>query len=190
MKLLRQISAFFMLLVCSFCGDLWRISAYPKGHILCVIRLMCLSHNLHTTHQIWTGTLLKYLESWSTFTEVQRKSVWNYTIPLSPDTPNDCFSAALGDERRSFSYYKAIPIIEKLPFRIESVDQVKNLPTIGKSLQDHVSKFFQLPSKFVQYPFALWVWRQSCISFPRWYSILLLVLQEQVHLTYFPILIL
>ncbi|CAL9172022.1 unnamed protein product [Musa hybrid cultivar] len=45
---------------------------------------------------------------------------------------------ALGDERRSFSYYKAIPIIEKLPFRIESVDQVKNLPTIGKSLQDHI----------------------------------------------------
>ncbi|XP_074584839.1 DNA polymerase lambda [Curcuma longa] len=45
---------------------------------------------------------------------------------------------ALGDERRSFSYYKAIPVIEKLPFRIESVDQVKNLPTIGKSLQDHI----------------------------------------------------
>ncbi|KAJ8500363.1 hypothetical protein OPV22_010915 [Ensete ventricosum] len=45
---------------------------------------------------------------------------------------------ALGDERRSFSYYKAIPVIEKLPFGIESVDQVKNLPTIGKSLQDHI----------------------------------------------------
>ncbi|RZS07007.1 hypothetical protein BHM03_00037770 [Ensete ventricosum] len=45
---------------------------------------------------------------------------------------------SLGDERRSFSYYKAIPVIEKLPFRIESVDQVKNLPTIGKSLQDHI----------------------------------------------------
>lgn len=45
---------------------------------------------------------------------------------------------ALGDDRRSFSYYKAIPVIEKLPFKIESVDQVKDLPTIGKSLQDHI----------------------------------------------------
>lgn len=54
-----------------------------------------------------------------------------------------CFASALGDERRSFSYYKAIPVIEKLPFRIESVDQVKNLPTIGKSLQDHVSKIYR-----------------------------------------------
>ncbi|KAG6600136.1 DNA polymerase lambda, partial [Cucurbita argyrosperma subsp. sororia] len=44
---------------------------------------------------------------------------------------------ALGDERRSFSYYKAIPVIEKLPFKIESIDQVKHLPAIGKSLQDH-----------------------------------------------------
>ncbi|XP_019055096.1 PREDICTED: DNA polymerase beta isoform X2 [Nelumbo nucifera] len=45
---------------------------------------------------------------------------------------------ALGDERRSFSYYKAIPVIEKLPFKIESVEQVKHLPAIGKSLQDHI----------------------------------------------------
>ncbi|XP_011655646.1 DNA polymerase lambda isoform X2 [Cucumis sativus] len=47
---------------------------------------------------------------------------------------------ALGDERRSFSYYKAIPVIEKLPFRIESIDQVKHLPAIGKSLQDHIQE--------------------------------------------------
>ncbi|EYU29697.1 hypothetical protein ABFS82_12G113100 [Erythranthe guttata] len=47
---------------------------------------------------------------------------------------------ALGDERRSFSYYKAIPVIEKLPFRIESADQVKHLPGIGKSLQDHIQE--------------------------------------------------
>ncbi|GAB2220521.1 hypothetical protein Droror1_Dr00008181 [Drosera rotundifolia] len=47
---------------------------------------------------------------------------------------------ALGDERRSFSYYKAIPVIEKLPFKIESVDQVKHLPAIGKSLQDHIQE--------------------------------------------------
>ncbi|PIA62206.1 hypothetical protein AQUCO_00200300v1 [Aquilegia coerulea] len=45
---------------------------------------------------------------------------------------------ALGDDRRSFSYYKAIPVIEKLPFKIESVDQVKHLPTIGKAMQDHI----------------------------------------------------
>ncbi|CAB4295065.1 unnamed protein product [Prunus armeniaca] len=45
---------------------------------------------------------------------------------------------ALGDDRRSFSYYKAIPVIEKLPFKIQSVDQVKDLPNIGKSMQDHI----------------------------------------------------
>lgn len=47
---------------------------------------------------------------------------------------------ALGDDRRSFSYYKAIPVIEKVPFKIESADQVKNLPGIGKSLQDHIQE--------------------------------------------------
>lgn len=48
-------------------------------------------------------------------------------------------SKALGDDRRSFSYYKAIPVIEKFPTKIESVDQLKHLPGIGKSLTDHVS---------------------------------------------------
>ncbi|CAI9092837.1 OLC1v1028178C1 [Oldenlandia corymbosa var. corymbosa] len=47
---------------------------------------------------------------------------------------------ALGDDRRSFSYYKAIPVIEKLPFKIESVEQVKHLPAIGKSMQDHIQE--------------------------------------------------
>ncbi|CAH9129127.1 unnamed protein product [Cuscuta epithymum] len=47
---------------------------------------------------------------------------------------------ALGDDRRSFSYYKAIPVIEKLPFKIESVDQAQNLPGIGKSLQEHIQE--------------------------------------------------
>ncbi|KAK4429877.1 DNA polymerase lambda [Sesamum alatum] len=47
---------------------------------------------------------------------------------------------ALGDDRRSFSYYKAIPVIEKLPFKIESAEQVKHLPGIGKSLQDHIQE--------------------------------------------------
>ncbi|KAK1316374.1 hypothetical protein QJS10_CPA05g01897 [Acorus calamus] len=49
-------------------------------------------------------------------------------------------TSALGDDRRSFSYYKAIPVIEKLPFKIESVDQVRHLPTIGKSLKDHINE--------------------------------------------------
>ncbi|PUZ61524.1 hypothetical protein GQ55_4G283000 [Panicum hallii var. hallii] len=47
---------------------------------------------------------------------------------------------ALGDDRRSFSYYKAIPVIEKLPFKIVSAEQVKDLPTIGKSLKDHINE--------------------------------------------------
>ncbi|XP_062232857.1 DNA polymerase lambda-like [Phragmites australis] len=43
----------------------------------------------------------------------------------------------LGDDRRSFIYYKAILVIEKLPFKIESADQVKGFPAMGKSLKDH-----------------------------------------------------
>ncbi|XP_039163784.1 DNA polymerase lambda isoform X2 [Eucalyptus grandis] len=39
---------------------------------------------------------------------------------------------ALGDDRRSFSYYKAIPVIEKLPFKIESGDQIQEIVTTGK----------------------------------------------------------
>lgn len=46
----------------------------------------------------------------------------------------------MGDDRRSFSYYKAIPVVEKLPFKIESADQVKDLPGIGKSMQDHIQE--------------------------------------------------
>ncbi|KAG0471819.1 hypothetical protein HPP92_016365 [Vanilla planifolia] len=47
---------------------------------------------------------------------------------------------ALGDERRSFSYYKAIIVIEKLPFKIQNAEQVKHLPAIGKSMQDHIKE--------------------------------------------------
>ncbi|KAL5547164.1 hypothetical protein UlMin_006851 [Ulmus minor] len=47
---------------------------------------------------------------------------------------------ALGGDRRSFSYHKAIPVIEKLPFKIESVEQVKHFPSIGKSMQDHIQE--------------------------------------------------
>lgn len=53
---------------------------------------------------------------------------------------NSFSMVALGDDRRSFSYYKAIAVIEKLPFKIESVDQVKHLPAIGKSMQDHIQE--------------------------------------------------
>lgn len=45
----------------------------------------------------------------------------------------------MGDDRRSFSYYKAVPVVEKLPCKIQSAEQVKGLPGIGKSMQDHVS---------------------------------------------------
>ncbi|CAJ1953329.1 unnamed protein product [Sphenostylis stenocarpa] len=47
---------------------------------------------------------------------------------------------ALGDDRRSFSYYKAIAVIEKLSFKIESADQINNLPSIGKSMKDHIQE--------------------------------------------------
>ncbi|KAJ1389903.1 DNA-directed DNA-polymerase X [Sesbania bispinosa] len=47
---------------------------------------------------------------------------------------------ALGEDRRSFSYYKAIAVIEKLPFKIESTDQIKKLPSIGKSMKDHIQE--------------------------------------------------
>ncbi|GAU45360.1 hypothetical protein TSUD_239090 [Trifolium subterraneum] len=47
---------------------------------------------------------------------------------------------ALGEDRRSFSYHKAISVIEKLPFKIESADQIKNLPSIGKSMKDHIQE--------------------------------------------------
>ncbi len=45
---------------------------------------------------------------------------------------------ALGDDRRYFSYYKALSVLEKVPFKITSVDQIKGLPTLGKSLLDTV----------------------------------------------------
>ena len=38
------------------------------------------------------------------------------------------------------SYYKSIPVIERLPFKIESVNQVKDLPAIRKLMHDHVSE--------------------------------------------------
>ncbi|CAM8883642.1 unnamed protein product [Rhodiola kirilowii] len=47
---------------------------------------------------------------------------------------------ALGDDRRSFSYHKAISVIEKVPFKIESADQVKDLPTIGKAMKEHIQE--------------------------------------------------
>lgn len=46
---------------------------------------------------------------------------------------------ALGDDRRAFSYYKALSVLEKVPFKITSVNQIKGFPTIGKSLMESVS---------------------------------------------------
>lgn len=72
------------------------------------------------------------------------------SLPYSPPDPNHNITEifgklvntyrALGDDRRSFSYYKAIAVIEKLPFKIENMDQVKHLPAIGKSMQDHIQE--------------------------------------------------
>lgn len=60
----------------------------------------------------------------------------NITEPFSE--LRDIYKDALGDDRRSFSYHKAISVLEKLPFKIENIDQVKGLPTIGKSLREHI----------------------------------------------------
>ncbi|KAK4773852.1 hypothetical protein SAY87_028871 [Trapa incisa] len=51
---------------------------------------------------------------------------------------------ALGDDGRSYNYYKAIPVIEKLPFKIESAEHVKHLPSSGKSMQEHMSDFISI----------------------------------------------
>jgi DNA polymerase lambda len=50
----------------------------------------------------------------------------------------DIYRDAFGDDRRSFSYYKAISIIENLSFKVTSSEQLKGLPSIGKSLLDVV----------------------------------------------------
>ncbi|GMP82925.1 hypothetical protein CsSME_00037029 [Camellia sinensis var. sinensis] len=72
------------------------------------------------------------------------------SLPYSPPDQNQNITEifgklvntyrALGDDRRSFSYYKAVAVIEKLPFKIENMDQVKHLPAIGKSMQDHIQE--------------------------------------------------
>ncbi|CAI5989654.1 unnamed protein product, partial [Closterium sp. NIES-64] len=48
--------------------------------------------------------------------------------------------AGLGDEWRWFSYYKALSVLEKLPFRIRSAQQVQGLPSIGSSLQGKIQE--------------------------------------------------
>ncbi|KAK1553948.1 hypothetical protein Q3G72_005611 [Acer saccharum] len=73
------------------------------------------------------------------------------SLPYSPPDLNkniteifgkliNIYREALGEDRRSFSYHKAILVIEKMPFKIESADQVKGLPGIGKSMQDHIQE--------------------------------------------------
>ncbi|KAH8938471.1 hypothetical protein BDL97_16G084800 [Sphagnum fallax] len=52
----------------------------------------------------------------------------------------DIYKEALGDDRRYFSYYKALSVLEKVPFKITSVDQIKGLPTLGKSLLDTIQE--------------------------------------------------
>ncbi|CAI5516973.1 unnamed protein product [Closterium sp. Naga37s-1] len=48
--------------------------------------------------------------------------------------------SGLGDEWRWFSYYKALSVLEKLPFRIVSAQQVQGLPSIGSSLQGKIQE--------------------------------------------------
>ncbi|GJP44776.1 hypothetical protein CLOM_g4195 [Closterium sp. NIES-68] len=48
------------------------------------------------------------------------------------------YKDGLGDEWRWFSYYKALSVLEKLPFRIRSAQQVHGLPSIGSSLQGKI----------------------------------------------------
>lgn len=50
--------------------------------------------------------------------------------------------AAFGDDRRSFSYYKAISVIENLSFKVTNAEQLKGLPSIGRSLLDVVRRPF------------------------------------------------
>ncbi|CAI5483816.1 unnamed protein product [Closterium sp. Yama58-4] len=50
------------------------------------------------------------------------------------------YKDGLGDEWRWFSYYKALSVLEKLPFRIGSAQQVQGLPSIGSSLQGKIQE--------------------------------------------------
>lgn len=65
----------------------------------------------------------------------------NITKPF--EKLRNIYKDALGDDRRSFSYNKALSVLEKVPFKIDSVDQVKGLPAIGKSMQDHIQEILQ-----------------------------------------------
>ncbi|KAL2612428.1 hypothetical protein R1flu_024120 [Riccia fluitans] len=67
----------------------------------------------------------------------------NKNITAIFDELKNIYGDALGDDRRSFSYYKANSVVEKLPFKITSVDQVKGLPAIGKSMQDQIAEIIK-----------------------------------------------
>ncbi|BBN16358.1 DNA polymerase lambda [Marchantia polymorpha subsp. ruderalis] len=82
--------------------------------------------------------------------EIQTQSPQSYTPPnLNKnitaifDELKNIFGDALGDDRRSFSYYKANSVLEKLPFKITSVEEVKGLPAIGKSMQDQIAEILK-----------------------------------------------
>ncbi|KAL3683505.1 hypothetical protein R1sor_001527 [Riccia sorocarpa] len=62
----------------------------------------------------------------------------NKNVTAIFDELKNIYGDALGDDRRSFSYYKANSVLEKLPFKITRPDQVKGLPAIGKSMQDQI----------------------------------------------------
>ncbi|GAA0154680.1 DNA-directed DNA polymerase [Lithospermum erythrorhizon] len=77
-------------------------------------------------------------------TVINSSSTSLYSPPDLNDNVTEIFKRlvdiyrALGEDRRSFSYYKAVQVIEKFPFKIENSDQIKDLPGVGKSLKDHI----------------------------------------------------
>ncbi|CAO2829204.1 unnamed protein product [Amaranthus hypochondriacus] len=94
----------------------------------------------------WSSSYLESRTANSNVAENPDKLVSTYNPPDLNKNITDIFKKlidiyrALGEDRRSFSYYKAIPVIEKLPFKIENAEQVKHLPGIGKSLCDHIQE--------------------------------------------------
>ncbi|KAG9144324.1 hypothetical protein Leryth_019421 [Lithospermum erythrorhizon] len=79
-------------------------------------------------------------------TVINSSSTSLYSPPDLNDNVTEIFKRlvdryrALGEDRRSFSYYKAVQVIEKFPFKIENSDQIKDLPGVGKSLKDHIQE--------------------------------------------------
>ncbi|KAL3683502.1 hypothetical protein R1sor_001524 [Riccia sorocarpa] len=68
----------------------------------------------------------------------------NKNVTAIFDELKSIYGDALGSDRRSFSYYKANSVLEKLPFKITRPDQVKGLPAIGKSIRPSDTYCFKM----------------------------------------------